>query len=372
VSAQRRVYLHIGLPKTGTTYLQDVLWGNKEVLAQRGVLLPGRHRRRHLLASLDVREDPKLARRSGDVAHPWQDLVDEVLAWQGPAAVISHEFFGAASEEQVRRARDSFPDHELHVIVTARDMVSLGLSRWQEWVKNGSTGTVDDYPSTDDYDPHDEWGWGAFDLASILTRWGAEVAHERIHVLPVPVGRAEPHELWERFAGVIGVDPSGLQAPEEPANRSLGLVELELLRRVNARLDGFTSAGDRGRWIRSYLATDRVLPLSDERFRAGAEKVAELSERGRDAVAQLRDQGYAVVGDLGALEPREPGPERHPTEVADAELLDAACQAVAHLMTEVRSLTRERNALTKALQKAPEPPKPRVTVSRLVERFWKG
>ena len=28
-----RVFLHIGLPKTGTTYLQSVLWGSKAALA---------------------------------------------------------------------------------------------------------------------------------------------------------------------------------------------------------------------------------------------------------------------------------------------------------------------------------------------------
>ncbi len=372
VSEPRRVFLHIGLPKTGTTYLQDVLWGNKALLGERGVLLPGRHHRRHLLASLDLREDPKLARRSGDVSQPWQDLVDEIHAWPGRAALISHEFFGAASSEQVRRAVAAFPDHELHVLVTARDMVGLGLSRWQEWVKNGSTGEVDSYPPTDAYDPDDEWGWGAFDLDSILRRWGAVVPHERIHVLPVPVGRAQPHELWERFAGVLGVEIDGFRAPEEPANRSLGLVELELLRQVNDHLEGFTSAGDRGRWIRGYLATETVLPLTDERFRAGEETVAELTRRGEAAVAQLRDEGYDVVGDLAALEPRAPGGVRHPSEVADAELLDAACHSIARLLSEVRSLTRERNALVKASQEPPELAKSRVTVSRFVERFRKG
>jgi hypothetical protein len=33
-----RVFLHIGAPKTGTTYLQDVLWSNKAELSRRGVL----------------------------------------------------------------------------------------------------------------------------------------------------------------------------------------------------------------------------------------------------------------------------------------------------------------------------------------------
>ena len=37
-----RVFLHIGGPKCGTTYLQTVLWSNKPRLAEAGVLRPGR------------------------------------------------------------------------------------------------------------------------------------------------------------------------------------------------------------------------------------------------------------------------------------------------------------------------------------------
>ena len=36
-----RVYLHVGLPKTATTYLQTILWANREVLEEQGVRLPG-------------------------------------------------------------------------------------------------------------------------------------------------------------------------------------------------------------------------------------------------------------------------------------------------------------------------------------------
>ena len=34
----REVLLHIGLPKTGTTFLQEALWANKTALRDRGVL----------------------------------------------------------------------------------------------------------------------------------------------------------------------------------------------------------------------------------------------------------------------------------------------------------------------------------------------
>jgi hypothetical protein len=51
-----RVYLHIGEPKTGTTFLQHALWGNRARLAGQGVLLPGYTRRDHSRASRDLRK----------------------------------------------------------------------------------------------------------------------------------------------------------------------------------------------------------------------------------------------------------------------------------------------------------------------------
>jgi hypothetical protein len=368
----RQVYLHIGLPKTGTTFLQDALWANKSALGERGVLVPGRHHRRHLLASLDLREDPKLARRPGDVAHPWQDLVEEILAWDGQSAVVSHEFFAAASEAQVRRALESFPDIELHVIITARDMVSLGLSRWQEWVKNGGRGGIDVYPGTDDYDPTDEWGWGSFDLAAILDRWGSVIPHERIHVLPmVPGARAE--DLWKRCVDVLGVEADGLPAPEEHRNRSLGVVEVELLRRVNARLEGFTSAGDRGHWIRGYLGQGHVIPRSDERFRPGDATLQTLRDRAERSIEMLREGGYDVRGDLASLAGEAPSAGlRHPDDVSDGELVAAAAQTIAAMLQDVRSLTRERQRLQRDLERRPILPPARVSVSGFWSRLRKA
>jgi hypothetical protein len=368
----RRAYLHIGLPKTGTTFLQEALWSNRAALGKRGVLLPGAGHRRHLLASLDLREDPKLARRPGDVAHPWQDLVDEVLTWEGQAAVISHEFFAAASQEQVQRAVDSFPGVELHVIVTARDLVGLGLSRWQEWVKNGGRAGVDDYPGNDDYDPTDEWGWGSFDLGDILERWGSVVPHERIHVLPVAPG-ARAGDLWERFLGVLALEADGLHAPEEARNRSLGLVEVELLRRVNARLKDFRSAVDRGRWIRGYLGQGNVLPRSKERFRPAPATMQNLRDRSERAVRLLREGAYDVRGDLDCLVGEPPSPElRHPDQVTEAELLDAAVQTIAAMLDDVRSLTRERDGLQQELERRRITLPARVSVSGFWSRLRKA
>ena len=38
--ATKKVFFHVGAPKTGTTYLQQVLFQNREALARDGVLYP--------------------------------------------------------------------------------------------------------------------------------------------------------------------------------------------------------------------------------------------------------------------------------------------------------------------------------------------
>ena len=63
-----RVFLHIGEPKTGTTFLQQVMWSNRAELAAQEVVLPGHHGQDHFRASQDLRGIEKLA---SDPAGSW-------------------------------------------------------------------------------------------------------------------------------------------------------------------------------------------------------------------------------------------------------------------------------------------------------------
>jgi hypothetical protein len=335
-----RVFLHVGLPKTGTTYLQTILWAHREALRGQGVLLPGRSARQHLWASGVVREDPRLGRRHPDAARAWDALTTAIRRWPG-TALVSHEFFAGASADQARRAIGDLGDAEPHVVLTARETVGLLTARWQEWVKNGATTPIDRYPVREDYDPVDEWGWGTMDVADVLDRWGRTLPPEHVHLLTLP-GPEEPRdELWRRFAVLVGIDPDSCDAAVSYPNESLGVVEVELLRRVNAELEGFTSAQDRGNWIRGYLAQGKLVPRGGERFWPSPDRVTQLRTRGDRAVARLRERRYDVVGDLDALlTPRDLPPRRHPSSVTDAELAAAGAETIAAMMSDVRAMTR--------------------------------
>lgn len=333
-----RVFLHVGLPKTGTTYLQSILWANKAALREQGVLLPGFGARQHLWASGAVREERKLPRRHRDAPRAWDELVAEVADWPG-TAVISHEFFAGASEDQVRRALGDLGGAEVHVVVTAREIVGLLTARWQEWVKNGATGRVDEYPPRAEFDPSDEWGWGTLDLADVLARWGATLPPERVHLITLPDAGEPRDALWRRFAGVVGIDPDSCDTSVSRPNESLGVVEVELLRRVNGELKGFRKPLDKGVWIRGYLAQGKLVPRGGERFWPSPERVAELRARGNAGLAEIERRGYHVVGDLASLVTPEHLPERrHPDSVTDAELVEAAAATVAAMLADVRRL----------------------------------
>ncbi|QIX28317.1 hypothetical protein ncot_18270 [Nocardioides sp. JQ2195] len=344
--ATPRAFLHISLPKTGTTYLQSTLWGHTEVWREHGLLLPGNHRR-HLLASLDVREVPGLANRPGNTEHPWQDLLDECRGWRGDI-LITHEFFASASPAQVQRMTHDLAGYDVHVVVTARSVANLFPSRWQEWVKNGGRRPIDAYPPREDYRPQDNWGWGSFDLADVLSRWSEVVDPSRIHVIAVDPAD-DPGLLWERFASVVGVGGAEIEQIDESVNTTLGVVEVELLRRINRHLTDFRSPGDRGRWIRGHLGEGDWMPRNRAPFKVGPEKRAELEARSDRAVAMLSDGGFDLIGSLEALQPRDHSSRRHPDHVRDGEMLDSSTRLVAAMLSEIRRLTEENDELRRAV-----------------------
>lgn len=350
----RRIFLHIGLPKTGTSYLQTIVWDHRPHLREAGLLVPGRERRDHLWASLDVRDDPSLHRRGRRAPSAWPTLLEEIGRWPGDV-LVSHEFFCSAAAAQARSMTDALraaggADTEVHVVVTAREPLSLFTSSWQEHLKNKGTTRIADYARSVSEDPTVIWDWRALDLRLVLERWAGVTEPEHVHVVTAP-GRDQPRdELWHRFASVIGV-PAATAGPGRFENSSMGLAEAETLRRLNERLDGFDRALDRGVWIRSFLADDRLVPRGGEPFWPGADQVAECRQRGIDAVTHVRDRGYDVVGDLAALQvPEVLSPRRDPGSVTDAEVAEVAVDLVADLLGEVRSRsTADRRA------RSPEP-----------------
>lgn len=335
----RRAFLHIGLPKTGTTYLQHVLWGNRDRLRRDGVFLPGFGHREHLWAALDLQERPRLAKRHRKAPGSWQRLVDEALG-RDEDVLLTHEFLCGASAEQAARAVTAFGDAEVHLVITARPAADVVSAGWQESVKNGSTVGLDAVMAGKSAGGP-EFSMRTWDLAGVLERWTPELPPEHVHVLVMP-GPEEPRDAhWQHFAQVIGVDPAAYDAPAEALNPALGIVQIELLRQVNKHLTGY-SALERGVWIRGYLAEDLLAGQERERGRLPAQYLDRLAELDHAAAALVAERGFDVLGDLSRLTASEhgaTGAARVPESVSPEELLDSAGRLLAAIVADVRAST---------------------------------
>ncbi len=224
-----QVYFHVGAPKTGTTFLQGVMRHNREALRTQGVLYPGATARDHLHASQVVRGVTKHPRRL-DRAEAWDRLVAELAEWPG-VGIISHEFFGMATEEQARAAIERLAPAEVHVVLTARDYVRQFAADWQESLKMGLDLTLDDFLRRADRNRLPARGAGTPTTSSgRLERWGAALPPARVHVVTVPQAGAPRDLLLRRFCSVVQVDPDTLDLGAAFSNQSLGVVQAELLR----------------------------------------------------------------------------------------------------------------------------------------------
>ncbi|WP_141014092.1 hypothetical protein [Nocardioides sambongensis] len=341
-----RVYLHIGLPKTATTYLQTIVWAARDQLRSDGVLLPGRERRDHLWSSRVVREEGG-ARNTDREFAAWERVRTELAAWSG-VGLVSHEFFAAAAVEQAQRMVEALAPAEVHLVVTAREPLGLFTASWQESLKNRSTTPMADYGREVSARPTDIWNWRTLDLRLVLERWSRAVPHERIHVLPLDP-TAPREDIWHRFAGLLGIDAAAYDTSMSFPNESMGVVEAELLRRVNGNLDGFTKAFDKGVYIRTFLADERLVTRQGEKFWPAEDQVADCRARAQAQIDYLAAHPVDVVGDVERLRvPDDLPPRRTPGSVTDAEVAAAGAELVAVLLDDVRTLRNENRAAAPA------------------------
>jgi hypothetical protein len=356
-----RVYLHLGLPKTATTYLQTIMWSDRERMRADGVLLPGDERRDHLWSSRIVRGAGRQESWPEKQRTAWQRLRDEIADWPGHA-VISHEFFAAASAEQAQQAIAELAPAEVHLVVTAREPLGLFVASWQEALKNRDRRQLPDYPGPVSDSPHAIWNWRTLDLRLVLERWAAGLPAGQVHVLPLP-GRDAPRDLiWKRFAALVGLDPDAYDTGQAFPNTSMGVAEAETLRRVNEHLADrnlITTAVERGTMIRTYLADERLVPRNGERFWPTAEQIEDCRRRGAETIAHVEAQGYDVIGELGALRVPDVLPDRRTVDsVTDAEVAGIATDLVAQLLGDLSATRAEAGRLRRRLDRALNPPVP--------------
>ncbi|MDQ6935359.1 MAG: hypothetical protein M3130_08750 [Actinomycetota bacterium] len=385
----RRCFIHAGLPKTGTSYLQSVFWNSRDALSQQGFELLPQRRQDHLNLALCVRnivgsfDDPF-------VRGAPQRLTRQLARSTATTVLVTQEALAPTTTEQAGVLLELLDGFDVHVVVTARDLARQVPSAWQQRIQARLSDMEEEfYAAVRDRAPGSADFWANQDLTAVTARWAAAVGPDHVHVVTCPPAGTDTLVLFGRFCSVVGVDPGTLDTTAPTDNVALGRAQAELQRRVNVAL-GDRFPHSRAGYLRlgqSYLAGKVLGRQRGERARLPESLRPWVDEVTADWLQQLGTEGYDVVGDLADLQPTADAFDTSPAPVTDAELVEVAATALADILEirdreldEAAATRRELDELREKGSSTPQRPAPgrwapnRVAggVRRRAHRAWRS
>lgn len=354
---ERRAYLHVGLQKTGTSFLQSHLWDSPGQLRARGVRMVPDGRGASYLLMLAVRDKLEEGSSPPRAFRALDELREAVARAEEPTLLLSQESLADATAEQAATLVDCFAGREVHVVVTARDVARQLPSMWQQRIKARRDVT---FPAFLDLVREragvGRYFWAQQDLPTLLARWASVVPADRVHLVTVPPPGAPRDLLPTRFGSVVGVDFEELETTEARPNVSLDPVQAELVRRVNEvrQFEG----KDHARLVKQLLSAQVLAPRRGEPARTPRDLAGWCRSVAEAQVAHVRDGGYDVVGDPADLLPDDDvfGPPL--TAVLDSDVAAVAVQAVADLLDRHREVQAQNERLRRRLERRDHGPDP--------------
>ncbi len=175
--------------------------------------------------------------------------------------------------------------------------------------------------------------WSKQDSPTTLRSWGSAMSMEDIFVVTVPPQGAPRDLLWARFCEAAGIDAKRYDTSAR-VNESLGAASAEVVRYVSEALVQGEFPQNTSRIVKKRLAKQimasrkslepaLILPPEHEAW------ALRESER---IVAEIRELGPQIVGDLADLTPRFDKPKGEwttdPSSLPTPELLRAAAHAL--------------------------------------------
>jgi len=338
--ADRPLYLHVGTGKSGTSSLQGGLRYSATQLETAGVGMPliGRAATvRGLLRPLGWVPGVGFTRSLDREA--LRRLGTRLRRAPGDTFLISNEDLAEAGNEQVDAVCEVAESAgvELRIIVTARDLARQLPSEYQQLLKHRLTITYDGFlEQVRRRKGVGEQFWRRQDLVGICDTWGKRLQPGQVHVIAVPAFHTDPSAVYRLFGDVVGFDHHLLHIPDWDVNASFGVVEAELVRRLNLTL------GDRLLdYEKEYAPAVRRVLIRRSIARGASPKITLPPEHlewvralSRQALDTLRERGYVLHGDASLLVPHDDAAHPMP-QISEAEMAEAAISAMATFAVEL-------------------------------------
>jgi hypothetical protein len=307
----KKLIVHAGFHKTGTTALQSTFFANINALIKFGIYYPQVGGKAHHKAIYSLMgktwgwED-----RGGVTAtdKKWKNLVRQVGKIK-KTALISSEFLCELNEEQITKFRKELNVADTHIYFTIRPLLKIIPSAYQQHLKIGIKSDYEkwlhsilDEPGVSTITPS---FWVRHTHAKVISKWIAEFGADRVTL--IVVDEAQPDIMYDTFSELLGLPGKFLKKQEnQDSNRSLSLNEITMLNRINRQFPKRRSWHDYETFIRNgsikYL-TNKVEPAQDDlRLLTPQWAVDKAKEISANSVADIRKLGINIIGDLDSFE----------------------------------------------------------------------
>ncbi|TFG67392.1 MAG: hypothetical protein E4H24_06290 [Thermomicrobiales bacterium] len=292
--------IHIGPPKTGTTYLQSAFHSCRAAVAEQGVHYAGRTRQPTAAVQAVLgNQSPN----TGEVPAigQWQGLVREVRRSKKRRVVISSEFLADAKPEAIETIVRDLGSDRVHVVVTLRPLARIIPSQWQQFIQSGVRKPLDAWLDAIFNDPLKVTPtfWRRHRHDELIARWADIVGPDNVTVIALD---DRDHAMVTRvFERLVGLREGTLVADQDLSNRSMTMPEIEVVRAFNEQY----SAEGLGRPLHTMIMRFGAAtymksrpPNPDEaRVEAPQWALDRAGEVAREMVDAIVASGVRIVGD---------------------------------------------------------------------------
>jgi len=307
----RRLIIHAGFHKSGTTALQEAFDAQSEELKSAGIIYPNIGRKaHHRVAWALTGRSWGWSKRGGEKTSRkyWDELAKSVNGSKEETILISSEFFSELNGDAIRTIFSEIKDRKVEVIFTVRPLVKLLSSSYQQYLKYGTKAdyttwlhSVLDNPGESKINPT---FWMRHFHGRVVARWVDVIGAS--HVTVIIVDESRPEFLFDCINEYLGLPKGFIKAQKTGSNRSLSMEEISLLIELNKRYPSERDWNEYEIFIRDgYIRrlTDHVQPPKDgEKLPTPQWAIDKGNEVGAQNRRELVATGAKIIGDISSLD----------------------------------------------------------------------
>jgi hypothetical protein len=308
--SEKRLVIHPGFHKSGTTALQESFAINRELLKENGILYPPIGTKAHHRVAWALTQKPWGWSKRGGEKTPekyWDRMASRINGAKEETVILSSEFFSELDGEKIRKVRSDIKGRDIQILFTLRPLAKLLPSSYQQYLKYGITIEYEDWlhaildnPGESKVSPT---FWKRHSHGKVVARWVDIFGKSNVTLLIV--NEAQPTFLFDEINKFLSLPTGTLSAAPSGSNRSLTMEEISLLLELNRQFPKERVWDEYEIFIRAgYIKelTDFVPPAPDKaRLLTPQWAIDKANELGAEIQRELLGSGARIIGDIDSL-----------------------------------------------------------------------